>query len=92
VNRLRIGFAITSILGVIYSGSGIFDSLAAFGIGICVACIGIIGYCGVDYVEARNREELARYRAEVWRRRDLEAAEADRIDNLYEYPRDGLRR
>lgn len=92
MNRLRIGFALTAIIGVIYAGSGLFDSLTQFAIGICVACIGITGYYGAEYVEARNREELARYRAEVWHRRNLEARQAMRVDNAYESPRDGLTR
>jgi hypothetical protein len=46
----------------------------------------------VDYVEYRRREELARYRATVWHRRDLEARQALRGNNIYEQPRDGIRR
>jgi len=69
VNRLRIGFSLTIILGAIWAFSSLMDSLLAFGIGLAVAMVGVIGYGCVDYVDFRRDEELSRGRDLVWERR-----------------------
>lgn len=73
MNRIRIGLAVTVLLGVIYSGAGLFESLTQFGVGMAVAAAAMIGYGLVDFVEARQAEKRCRYRAEVWARRDYQA-------------------
>lgn len=94
MNRVRVGLALTTIIGAIYAAAGLFDSdsLGHFALGTIVAASAVMGYGLVDYVEYRRREELSRYRAQVWHRRDLEARQALRGHNHYEYPRDGVQR
>lgn len=89
-NRLRVAFLLTIILGAIWASAGLFDSLTQFGIGVCVASLGVIGYGAVDYVDYHRSERLRQYRAEVWHRRDLEAIRDAQIHNRYEHRRDGL--
>lgn len=72
MNRVRIGLAITVILGAIYAAAGLFDSLHAFALGVIVSSLAVIGYGLVDFVEAHRDEKLARGRAAVWARRDSE--------------------
>jgi hypothetical protein len=87
MDRLRIGASITVIIGAIYAAAGLFNSLQQFGLGIVIAMIGVLVYGYVDYVTSHANEMRARYRAEVWHRRDLEAAaRADRVTNRYELP------
>ena len=92
MNRVRVGLALTTIIGAIYAAAGLFDSLGHFALGTIVAATAVLLYGLVDYVEYRRREELSRYRAEVWHRRDIEARQALRGDNIYEHPRDGVQR
>lgn len=94
MTRIRVALAITTIIGAIYAAAGLFDSLGQFALGTIIAATAVMGYGLVDYVEHRRREELSRYRAEVWHRRDLEARQAWQTAerNAYEYPRDGLNR
>ena len=40
----RTAYLITAILGVLFSILGIFTSLQDFGIGLAVACAGVIGW------------------------------------------------
>jgi len=51
VNRLRVGFALTTILGGIYAAVGLFDSLTQLTIGVVLACIGLIGSGAVEWVD-----------------------------------------
>lgn len=90
MNRLRIGFSLTIMLGAIWAAAGLFDSLTQFGVGVAVAMIGVIGYGAVDYTDYQRAERLRQYRAEVWHRRDLDAIRANQIRNHYEHRRDGL--
>lgn len=92
MNRVRIGCAITVIIGAIYASVGIFDSLLHFAIGVCIVSAAVIGYGWADFYDSYRDEELRRYRAEVWHRRDLEAREQQRVANVYEFPRDGIER
>lgn len=91
MNRIRVGAAITALAGVMYGSAGLLISLRDFGIGVSVAAAAVIVYGCCDFIESHQREQVARYRAEVWHRRDREAAQRERIRNLYEVPRDGLR-
>lgn len=92
LNRIRIGCAITIIVGAVYASGGLMESLTKFGIGLAVAAAGLIAYGLCDFIESHRDEQLRRYRAEVWHRRDLQARAASRVDNVYEMPRDGLDR
>jgi len=92
VNRVRVSLALTTIIGALYAAVGLFESLGHFALGTIIAASAVMGYGLVDFIEHRRREEMARYRAEVWHRRDLEARQAMRGDNIYEFPRDGVQR
>lgn len=70
MNRMRIGFAISILLGAIYAGGGLFTSLTEFGIGLAVACLGIIGYGLCDFIEAHHDDAIAQSREAVWARRE----------------------
>lgn len=90
MNRVRIGCAITVIIGAIYASVGLFDSLQHFAVGVCIVAAAVILYGWADFYDSRRDEELRRYRAEVWHRRDMEARQDDRVRNIYEFPRDGM--
>lgn len=92
MNRIRIGCAITALAALLYGATGLLVSLTQFGVGLAVAAAAICAYGLIDFIEAHRDEQLARYRAEVWHRRDLEKREAQRAYNIYEHPRDGLDR
>ncbi len=99
LNRIRIGCAITVIIGLVYAGSGLVESLTQFGIGMAVASVAVIGYGLCDFIDSHRDEQLRRHRAEVWHRRDLEARRLERerserfkVANVYEFPRDGIDR
>ena len=89
MNRIRIGMAITVIIGATYAAAGLFDSLRHFAIGVVVACLGVIGHGLLDFIESRRDEKLRRYRVEVWRRRELESQPVA-APNVYQVRRDGL--
>lgn len=89
MNRIRIGCAITTLLGAMYAAAGLLQSLGHFALGLIVAAVGVIGYGLVDVIESDRQEKLRQYRAEVWHRRDLQARQEVRGYNLYEHPRDG---
>lgn len=90
MNRLRVGLALTAIIGAIYAAAGIFDSLGHFALGAIVTATAIMAYGLLDYVECRHQEELANYRAEVWHRRDLEALRETQLrPSVYTQSRDG---
>lgn len=72
MNRLRIGFLLTAIIGALYSSAGIFDSLTQFGIGMAVAGAAILGYGCLDYIEDRHDAQIYQTRQSVWARRCLE--------------------
>ena len=74
MNRIRIGCAITVLLGTIYAFSGLLESLGHFAVGLIVAMVGVIGYGLVDFIESHRDEQLHRERVKVWERRDEEAA------------------
>lgn len=93
MNRIRIGCALTALAALLYGATGLLVSLTQFGVGIAVAAAAICVYGAVDFIEAHRDEKLARYRAEVWHRRDLEARqEAQLKPGIYTRPRDGLDR
>jgi hypothetical protein len=69
VNRLRVGFALTGIIGMLLTAFGLFDSMVQLAAGIVVAAAGLIGYCAVDYVD-NDRSFREDYRDQVWARRD----------------------
>ena len=70
MNRVRIGMAISVLLGVMYAGCGLLDSLTDFGIGLAVACLGVIGYGLCDFVEDRHMHTMHQGREAVWARRE----------------------
>lgn len=90
MNRIRIAAAITALVGVMYGSAGLLISLQDFGIGVSVAAAAVIVYGLCDFIESNRLEQSQRRRAEVWHRRDREAAQRQRIRSLYEVPRDGL--
>ena len=71
MNRLRIGFALTIVIGSIYAAAGLFDSLLDLSAGVVVAMCGVIGLGCIDYLDARRDERIYRERVAVWARRDL---------------------
>lgn len=73
LNRLRIGFALTAIIGALYAAAGLFDSLTHFSTGVIVTSLAVIGVGLVDYCEARTSQRIAATRAAVWARRDRQA-------------------
>lgn len=89
---IRIACIIVGLFAIMYAAAGLLESLTHFGVGVAVAAAALLVYGATDYVESHRRERLARYRAEVWHRRDLEHREANRVPNLYEQPRDGVTR
>jgi len=50
---VRVALVLTIILGSIYAAAGLFDTLLHFTVGIVVACVGLIGYGLVDWIETR---------------------------------------
>lgn len=44
--NLHVGFALTTILGVMYAGIGLLDSPLQLGIGLLLTTVGLVG-CGV---------------------------------------------
>ena len=71
--RIRIGLAVTALMGVIYGFSGLMSSVTEFLVGMAVALAALLGYGALDFVESRRDERLHRTRIEVWSRRDEEA-------------------
>lgn len=70
MTRIRIGFAISVLIGAMYAAASIFDSMTQFGVGLVVASLGVIGYGLCDFVEVRHDELTAQAREAVWARRD----------------------
>lgn len=70
MNRIRIGMALSVLIGVMYGAAGLLTSLTEFGIGLIVASLGVIGYGLCDFVEDRHMEEMHQGREAVWARRD----------------------
>jgi hypothetical protein len=70
VNRIRIGLALTFVIGCLYSAFGLFDSLTKFSAGMIVASLAVIGYGLVDHVEAEHDNQICAERDRVWARRD----------------------
>jgi len=53
MNRLRIGFALTTILGAIWASAGLFDSLGQVALGLVVCSVGVLGSGAVEWVASR---------------------------------------
>jgi hypothetical protein len=70
INRIRIGLALTFIIGSLYSAFGVFESLTKFSVGIIVSCLAVIGFGLLDHLEAEHDNRIIRERQEVWARRD----------------------
>lgn len=70
MTRLRIGFAITILLGAMYAAAGLFQSLTDLSMGVVVAMLGVIGLGAIDYLESRRDNRIYRERLAVWARRD----------------------
>lgn len=70
MNRLRIGFAITILLGAMYAAAGLFQSLTDLSMGVVVAMLGVIGLGAIDYLETRRDNRIYQERLAVWARRD----------------------
>lgn len=71
--RIRIGLAITALMGVIYGFSGLMSSVTEFLVGMAVALAALLGYGALDFIESHRDERLHRTRIEVWARRDEES-------------------
>lgn len=70
MNRIRIGMAISVLIGSMYAAAGLFSSLTEFAIGTAVACLGVIGYGLCDFLDAHHDDAIAQTREAVWARRD----------------------
>ena len=70
MNRIRIGLALTFIIGSLYSAFGLFESLTKFSVGIIVSCLAVIGFGLLEHLEAEHDNRIIRERQEVWARRD----------------------
>lgn len=70
MNRIRIGMALSIVIGSIYAAAGLLDSLTDFGIGLAVACLGVIGYGLCDFIEDRHMHAMHEGREAVWARRE----------------------
>jgi len=70
MNRIRIGAAITIMLGAIYASAGLLDSLTEFGIGLAVATLGVIVYGLCDFIEDHHMHTMSQGREAVWARRE----------------------
>ena len=42
--RIRLGFAVTSLIGTMYAAASIFTGTTDFGIGLGVAIVGLLGF------------------------------------------------
>lgn len=72
MNRIRIGMALSVVIGTIYAAAGLLDSLTDFGIGLAVACLGVIGYGLCDFLEDTHMHAMHQGREAVWERRDAD--------------------
>lgn len=70
--RLRIGLALTILIGVLYTAIGLLDSLTHFSIGAIITSLAVIGYGALDYCEARRDDRIYQQRLAVWARRDTQ--------------------
>ena len=70
MNRIRIGLALTFIIGSLYSAFGLFESLTKFAVGVIVACLAVIGFGLIDHLESEHDNRIIRERQQVWSRRD----------------------
>ena len=70
MNRIRIGLALTFIIGSLYSAFGLFESLTKFAVGIIVACLAVIGFGLIDHLESEHDNRIIQERQQVWARRD----------------------
>lgn len=70
MNRIRIGMALSVLLGVLYAGCGLLDSLTDFGVGLAVAALGVIGFGLCDFIEDRHMRIWHEGREAVWARRE----------------------
>lgn len=70
MNRIRIGMALSIVIGSIYAAAGLLDSLTDFGIGLAISCLGVIGYGLCDFIEDRHMHTMEQGREAVWARRE----------------------
>ena len=70
MTRLRIGFAITILIGAMYAAAGLFQSLTDLSLGVIVSMLGVIGLGAIDYLETRRDNRIYEERIAVWARRD----------------------
>jgi len=70
MKRIRIGLALTFIIGSLYSAFGLFESLTKFSVGIIVSCLAVIGFGLLEHLEAQHDNQILLERDRVWARRD----------------------
>ena len=70
MNRIRIGLALTAIIGTIYGATALLTSLTQFALGTIIAAAAVIGYGLCETLDQRRRHD---YRENVWQRREIEA-------------------
>lgn len=70
MTRIRIGFALSALLGAMYAAASLLDSMTQFGVGVVVSALGVIGYGLCDFLEDRHDELISQARHTVWARRD----------------------
>lgn len=74
MNRIRIGLALTAIIGTIYGATALLTSLTQFALGTIIAAAAVIGYGLCDCIEQRRIHDG---REMVWARREIEAFHHD---------------
>jgi len=72
VIRIRFALVASFILGCFFATFGLFDSLTKFAVGAIVACLSVIGFGLMDYLETQHDNFLLQERQDVWARRDGE--------------------
>jgi len=66
---IRIGLALTFVLGCLYSAFGVFESLWKFGLGMIVSSVAVLVWGYLDYSGGHD-DRIAEERDRVWARRD----------------------
>jgi hypothetical protein len=64
---------VTMLAGAMYAACGLFTSLTDFGVGVAVSAAAVVGQGLLEHLHHTDAKVMARYRADVWARRDHEA-------------------
>jgi len=66
---IRIGLALTFVIGCLYAAFGVFESLFKFGIGMIVSSVAVLVWGYLDYSSSHDLR-IGQERDDVWARRD----------------------